>query len=98
VHHQQQQTQQVQNSSSVTPGATTNMNVSVIAHAPSQQQQQTNSNVGNGSVTPNSINGSSSGEHRSTAGYSINGILGIQHATDPNGNSIKRERHNGHGE
>lgn len=30
-----------------------------------------------------------------STGYSINGILGIQHTTDPNGNSIKRKRIDG---
>lgn len=46
-----------------------------------------NSDGGGGNAVP--------GEHR-TAGYSINGILGIQH-TDPNGNSIKRKRIEDHG-
>lgn len=67
----------------------TTINVSVITHAPalsahSQQQQQTQlSNV--------------NGVAERTTGYSINGILGIQHATDPNGNSIKRKRIEDHG-
>ncbi|XP_037925394.1 paired box protein Pax-2-A isoform X2 [Hermetia illucens] len=47
-----------------------------------------NSDGGGGNAVP--------GEHR-TAGYSINGILGIQH-TDPNGNSIKRKRIEDHDE
>ncbi|XP_055858242.1 putative uncharacterized protein DDB_G0286901 isoform X2 [Episyrphus balteatus] len=81
-------------------------NVSVIAHAPAMQQNQqqppqTLINPGNGSNPgggggSNVVNGSDGqGEHR-TAGYSINGILGIHHATDPNGNNIKRKRIDDH--
>lgn len=46
-------------------------------------------------ATPNSINGS---EGRITSGYSINGILGIQHPNDVNVNSMKRKRVDDHGE
>lgn len=86
-----QQSQQVQNNSSgggVTPTNHTTINVSVIAHAPplssvhsqqqQQQQQQTQLGSGNNGLT---------GTPERTTGYSINGILGIQH-TDPNGNRV----------
>lgn len=94
---QQQQQQQVQNNNSgggggVTPTGNTTINVSVITHAPpihsQQQQQQTQLGSGN-----NGLNGTP----ERTTGYSINGILGIQHTgTDPNGNSIKRKRIDDH--
>lgn len=96
-----QQSQQVQNNSNgggVLPNNHTTINVSVIAHAPplstvhsqqQQQQQQTQLGSGNNGLT---------GTPERTTGYSINGILGIQH-TDPNGNSIKRKRvDDNHGE
>lgn len=41
------------------------------------------------------INGGS--EQRITNGYSINGILGIQHSNDPNVNTMKRKRVEDHG-
>lgn len=82
---------------------------SVIAHAPAttvaaavthlqQHQQQNILNTAASTTTlggngNNSLNGV---EHRST-GYSINGILGIHHSTDPNGNCIKRKRTDDHG-
>lgn len=44
---------------------------------------------------PNSLNGT---EGRISSGYSINGILGIQHSNDPNVNSMKRKRVDDHGE
>ncbi|XP_055922250.1 probable serine/threonine-protein kinase DDB_G0282963 isoform X2 [Eupeodes corollae] len=51
---------------------------------------------GGGGGSNNVVNGNDGqGEHR-TAGYSINGILGIHHATDPNGNNIKRKRIDDH--
>lgn len=61
----------------------------MITHATAQshQQQQTQLTPGNGA-----------GVEQRTGGYSINGILGIQHTTDPNGNSIKRKRIDDHGE
>lgn len=96
---QQSQQQQLQNNSSgggVTPTGNTTINVSVIAHAPSlssvhsQQQQQQQTQLGSGN---NGLNGTP----ERTTGYSINGILGIQHTgTDPNGNSIKRKRVDDH--
>ncbi|KAG4070288.1 hypothetical protein HA402_009851 [Bradysia odoriphaga] len=97
VHHQQQQSQNTGtasggggtngvtgNNNGVSPG-----NVSVITHATAQshQQQQTQLTPGNGA-----------GVEQRTGGYSINGILGIQHTTDPNGNSIKRKRIDDHDE
>jgi hypothetical protein len=54
---------------------------------------QQDSNGGNSG--PNSLNGT---EVRITSGYSINGILGIQHSTDPSVNSMKRKRVDDHGE
>lgn len=45
-------------------------------------------------ATPNSVNGT---EGRITSGYSINGILGIQHPNDVNVNSMKRKRVEDHG-
>lgn len=70
-------------------------NVSVIIHsgAVSIQQQQQQQQAQHSTQTQLTT-GSGSGEQRST-GYSINGILGIQHTTDPNGNSIKRKRIDG---
>lgn len=111
VHHQQQnQTCPPQSSSSgpagnsvvnvnnVNSGSTANNNsgitgnVSVIIHSGAvgiqQQQQQQHS------TQTQLTTGNGSGEQRTT-GYSINGILGIQHTTDPNGNSIKRKRIDG---
>lgn len=111
VHHQQQnQTCPPQNSSggpagnsvvnvnNVNNGSSANNNsgitgnVSVIIHSGAvsiQQQQQAQHSTQTQLTT-----GSGNGEQRST-GYSINGILGIQHTTDPNGNSIKRKRMDG---
>jgi hypothetical protein len=48
-----------------------------------------------GNSGPNSINGT---EGRISSGYSINGILGIQHSNDPNVNTMKRKRVDDHGE
>lgn len=62
-------------------------NVSVITHSGAVHSQQ--QHPSQTQLTP----GNGSGEQRS-GGYSINGILGIQH-TDPNGNSIKRKRIDG---
>jgi hypothetical protein len=45
-------------------------------------------------ATPNSVNGS---EGRISSGYSINGILGIQHTNELNVNSMKRKRVDDHG-
>jgi paired box protein 2 len=102
VHHQQQS----QNSG--TPPGTTR---SVFPQYPSpnddfsppgllpQSPQMTttdpqDSNGGNSG--PNSLNGT---EGRISSGYSINGILGIQHSNqDPNVNSMKRKRVDDHGE
>lgn len=72
-------------------------NVSVIIHSGAvsiQQQQQQQQQQAQHSTQTQLTTGSGSGEQRST-GYSINGILGIQHTTDPNGNSIKRKRIDG---
>ncbi|XP_055314425.1 paired box protein Pax-5 isoform X2 [Sitodiplosis mosellana] len=66
-------------------------NVSVIIHSGNIQQQQQQQQAQQHSTQTQLTTGSGSGEQRST-GYSINGILGIQHTTDPNGNSIKRKR------
>lgn len=53
----------------------------------------TDSNGGSGQV-----NGATSlAEQRITSGYSINGILGIQHSNDPNVNTMKRKRVDDHG-
>ncbi|KAJ6625252.1 hypothetical protein Bhyg_17306, partial [Pseudolycoriella hygida] len=94
VHHQQQ-SQTTGTSSSGGGGGANGVsgnngvspgNVSVITHATSQSHQQQNQlNPGNG-------------VEQRTGGYSINGILGIQHTTDPNGNSIKRKRIDDHDE
>lgn len=110
-HQQQNQTCPPQNSSggpagnsvvnvnNVNSGSSANNNsgitgnVSVIIHSGAvniQQQQQQQQQAQQTQLTT----GSGSGEQRST-GYSINGILGIQHTTDPNGNSIKRKRIDG---
>lgn len=62
-------------------------NVSVIIHSGAVHSQQ--QHPSQTQLTP----GSGGGER--TGGYSINGILGIQHTTDPNGNSIKRKRIDG---
>lgn len=51
--------------------------------APNQQSTNTN----NSEISSSTI----SGEHRTTSGYSINGILGIQQA-DSNGNNNKKKR------
>jgi hypothetical protein len=48
-----------------------------------------------GNSGPNSLNGT---EGRISSGYSINGILGIQHSNDPNVNTMKRKRVDDHGE
>lgn len=111
VHHQQQnQTCPPQNSNggpagnsvvnvnNVNSGSSANNNsgitgnVSVIIHSGNIQQQQQQAQQH--STQTQLTTGSGSGEQRST-GYSINGILGIQHTTDPNGNSIKRKRIDG---
>ncbi|CRL07980.1 CLUMA_CG021219, isoform A [Clunio marinus] len=46
-----------------------------------------------GNSGPNSLNGT---EGRISSGYSINGILGIQHSNDPNVNNMKRKRVDDH--
>ncbi|XP_023158746.1 uncharacterized protein LOC101462030 [Ceratitis capitata] len=85
-----------------------NNTTSVIAHTPAtdvigrvhiQQPEQSILNTAVSSTTiPRCVNSSqNSGENRST-GYSINGILGIQHATDANENNFKRKRIDDHGE
>lgn len=48
-----------------------------------------------GNSGPNSLNGT---EARISSGYSINGILGIQHSNDLNVNTMKRKRIDEHGE
>ncbi|XP_059609818.1 paired box protein Pax-2-A [Phlebotomus argentipes] len=74
--------QTAQQSSTATTSSATT-NVSVITHSTSAVIQ-----------TPMASNG----QQDRVAGYSINGILGIQHSTDPNGNSIKRKRMDDHDE
>lgn len=69
-------------------------NVSVIIHSGAVSIQQQQQQQAQHSTQTQLTTGSGSGEQRST-GYSINGILGIQHTTDPNGNSIKRKRIDG---
>ncbi|XP_050339249.1 uncharacterized protein LOC126765670 isoform X3 [Bactrocera neohumeralis] len=99
-HHQQQ------NSSNNSNSNTT----SVIAHAPAttvaaavthlqqhQQQNILNTVASTPTLNANPTNNHNGVEHRST-GYSINGILGIHHSTDPNGNCIKRKRVDDHDE
>ncbi|GAB0091156.1 uncharacterized protein DMENIID0001_059660 [Sergentomyia squamirostris] len=94
VHHQQTNQQQQQQQQTTPSGgnatsgaAITPTNVSVITHATSAIiPPQTTANM------------TSNGQQDRTAGYSINGILGIQHTTDPNGNSIKRKRTDDHDE
>ncbi|XP_055714408.1 paired box protein Pax-5-like [Phlebotomus papatasi] len=86
VHHQQTSQQTPPSGGTASSGATSGTtNVSVITHATSAIiQPQTP-----GSMAPN-------GQGDRSSGYSINGILGIQHTTDPNGNSIKRKRMDDH--
>lgn len=57
------------------------------------QNGQDSNGGGNSGVVQ--INGVS--EQRITNGYSINGILGIQHSNDPNVNTMKRKRVEDHG-
>ncbi|KAL5289812.1 PAX5 family protein [Megaselia abdita] len=52
--------------------------------APNQQS----TNTSNSEISSSTV----SGEHRTTSGYSINGILGIHQTSDPNGNNIKKKR------
>lgn len=56
--------------------------------APNQQSTNTSNSNSNSEISSSTI----SGEHRTTSGYSINGILGIQQSSDPNGISIKKKR------
>lgn len=66
----------------------------LLPHSP--QMTTTDPQDSNGGHSgPNSLNGT---EGRISSGYSINGILGIQHSNDPNGNSMKRKRVDDHGE
>lgn len=69
-------------------------NVSVIIHSGAVSIQQQQQQQGQHSNQTQLTAGNGNGEQRTT-GYSINGILGIQHTTDPNGNSIKRKRIDG---
>ncbi|XP_063706378.1 paired box protein Pax-5 [Culicoides brevitarsis] len=92
--NQSQASQQVQNSAS-TPTGNTTINVSVIAHAPPMQQQQQQQQQQQAQQTQLGSGNGLNGTPERTTGYSINGILGIQH-TDPNGNSIKRKRVDDH--
>ena len=65
-----------------------------IGHLPQSPQMTTADPQDSNGATPNSLNGN---EGRITSGYSINGILGIQHANDVNVNSMKRKRVDDHG-
>lgn len=71
--------------------------VIIQGHLPQSPQMTSvdhqDSNGGNSG--PNSLNGT---EARISNGYSINGILGIQHSSDLNVNSMKRKRIDDHGE
>lgn len=58
-----------------------------------QNQQSTNTTNSNGDISSSAI----SGEHRTTSGYSINGILGIPQNSDPISNKKKRVQEQ-HGE
>ncbi|KAG5667653.1 hypothetical protein PVAND_015627 [Polypedilum vanderplanki] len=64
-------------------------------HLPQSPQMTTTDPQDSNGATPNSVNGS---EGRVSSGYSINGILGIQHANDVNVNSMKRKRVDDHDE
>lgn len=66
-----------------------------LGHLPQSPQMTTTDPQDSNGATPNSITGS---EGRITSGYSINGILGIQHPNDVNVNSMKRKRVEDHGE
>lgn len=69
-----------------TPAGSTPVSVSVITHTPPALGHTAHP------ALP---------DHQRTTTYSINGILGIPHASphaDPNGNSIKRRRHDDHDE
>ncbi|XP_011194248.1 paired box protein Pax-5 [Zeugodacus cucurbitae] len=99
LNHQQQQNNSNNSSNNTT---------SVIAHAPAttaaaaathlqEQQNILNTAASTTTLVGNANNSHNSVEHRST-GYSINGILGIHHSTDPNGNCIKRKRIDDHDE
>ncbi|XP_055690408.1 paired box protein Pax-8 isoform X2 [Lutzomyia longipalpis] len=88
VHHQQTNQQTTPSGATSTSGtASATTNVSVITHATSAIIQP---------QTPGSM--AANGQQDRSSGYSINGILGIQHTTDPNGNSIKRKRMDDHDE
>lgn len=96
--HQQQQNSS-NNSSSITTSVIAHAPASTVAAATLQQQQQ--QNILNTSASTTTLGGNANNshngvEHRS-AGYSINGILGIHHSADPNGNCIKRKRIDDHG-
>lgn len=56
-----------------------------------QNLQSTNNSNGE-------ISSTVTGEHRTTSGYSINGILGIQQTSDSNGNTKKKRVQEQHGE
>ena len=70
-----------------------------IGHLPQSPQMTSidlqNGQDSNGGASVVQINGGS--EQRITNGYSINGILGIQHSNDPNVNTMKRKRVEDHG-
>ncbi|XP_067614610.1 paired box protein Pax-2 [Eurosta solidaginis] len=77
-----------------------NNTTSVIAHAPAALQQHQNQNIISTTVptigaATNEIISNNDMEHR-PAGYSINGILGLQQVT--NLNNIKRKKNNVHDE
>lgn len=100
VHHQQQS-----QNSGTPPGKFPLMAISILLliyffHRSgllpqSPQMTTTDPQDSNGANSgPNSLNGN---EGRISSGYSINGILGIQHSNDPNVNSMKRKRVDDHG-
>lgn len=98
VHHQQQS-----QNSGTPPGRIIRIlfesseieNFKILGHLP-QSPQMTDPQDSNGATTgPNQVNGT---EGRISSGYSINGILGIQHSNDPNVNTMKRKRVDDHGE
>ena len=68
----------------------------ISGHLPQSPQMTSDPQDSNGGNSgPNSLNGT---EGRISSGYSINGILGIQHPNDPNVNTMKRKRVDDHGE
>lgn len=71
-----------------------NLKILPLGHLPQSPQMTSTDPQDSNGATPNSVNGS---EGRISSGYSINGILGIQHANELNVNSMKRKRVDDHG-